>query len=173
MQSILLPDSGPLITLAYADSLDILFKPRWRIEIVDMVHHELTRNRTATSEKIAAWIADNRIAISPTKTFAQHQNTLLTTPISLAKKANLGELAIQESINNIALRQPETPCVILFEDQRIARTNFFLPTHCQKVSTRAFLLFLEEHQLIPNAIEIERKAIQAGRQFSRLIFPPA
>jgi len=26
----LLPDAGPLITLAYADALDLLFKPGWR-----------------------------------------------------------------------------------------------------------------------------------------------
>jgi hypothetical protein len=29
-----LPDAGPLITLAYADSLDLLLKPGWPVEIV-------------------------------------------------------------------------------------------------------------------------------------------
>ena len=27
---VLLPDAGPLITLAYADALDLLFKPKWQ-----------------------------------------------------------------------------------------------------------------------------------------------
>jgi len=31
----LLPDAGPLITLAYADALDLLFKPEWSVVLVD------------------------------------------------------------------------------------------------------------------------------------------
>ena len=50
---VLLPDAGPLITLAYADALDLLFKPGWPIVLVDMVLHEVTRNQTPTSEKLA------------------------------------------------------------------------------------------------------------------------
>ena len=50
----LLPDAGPLITLAYADALDLLFKPGWSVILVDMVLHEVTRQKTPTSEKLAA-----------------------------------------------------------------------------------------------------------------------
>ena len=46
----LLPDAGPLITLAYANALDVLFKPGWRVAVVDMVLHEVTRSQTPTSE---------------------------------------------------------------------------------------------------------------------------
>ena len=53
---ILLPDAGPLITLAYADALDLLFKPGWSVQLVDMVWHEITRNQTPTSEKIHQFI---------------------------------------------------------------------------------------------------------------------
>ena len=38
---VLLPDAGPLITLAYADALDLLFKPGWSLTLVDMVLHEM------------------------------------------------------------------------------------------------------------------------------------
>ena len=65
---IVLPDSGPLITLAYAGALDVLMKPLWPIKIVDMVLDEVTRNATPTSELIrlsrlrhgCAKIAENR-----------------------------------------------------------------------------------------------------------------
>jgi hypothetical protein len=170
---VLMPDAGPLITLAYADALDVFCKPGWRIEITDMVYHELTRNQTPSSGKIAAWIAKNGIQISATDTFARYEQTLRTPGTSVATKANLGELAIQESINKIALHQPTITSIIIFEDRRIARTSFFLPTHCQKISTRAFLLFLEEKGLIASASEIERRAINGGRQFSQIIFPPS
>jgi len=41
------------------------------------------------------------------------------------------------------------------------------------VSTRAFLLFLKQRGWLDSAAEIERRAIQNGRSFSRLRFPPA
>jgi hypothetical protein len=47
----LLPDAGPLITLAYADALDLLPKAGWSVALVDMVMHELTRNETPLSAR--------------------------------------------------------------------------------------------------------------------------
>jgi hypothetical protein len=47
-----------------------------------------------------------------------------------------------------------------------------LPDNCRKVSTRAFLLFLEQKGWLESAAEVERKAIQNGRNFSQLRFPP-
>ena len=67
---------------------------------------------------------------------------------------------------------PPKTGVFLFEDHKIARASFLVPDNCRKVSTRAFLLFLEEKGRIESATEIERKAIQAGRAFSGLRFPP-
>jgi hypothetical protein len=47
---------------------------------------------------------------------------------------------------------------------KIARASFLLPPGCLRVTTRAWLTFLERQQLI--------QAILAGRQYSRLRFPP-
>jgi hypothetical protein len=161
----LLPDAGPLITLAYADALDVLFKPGWQVALVDMVQLEVTRNLTPTSEKVQRWLQHNSIPVLATQTLAQHrQNT--------AKKPNLGELALQETINQFALQEPPQTAVLLFEDHRIARSSFYLPPHCQRVSTRAFLIFLEQKGWIERASDIERRAVQAGRMFSQLRFPP-
>jgi hypothetical protein len=41
----------------------------------------------------------------------------------------------------------------------------------RRVSTRAYLYFLEERGWIASAEEIERRAIQNGRDFSRIRFP--
>jgi len=62
--------------------------------------------------------------------------------------------------------------VFLFEDHRIARASFLLPENCRKVSTRAFLAFLAQRGWIASAADIERRAVQAGRAFSTLRFPP-
>jgi hypothetical protein len=177
---LLLPDAGPLITLAYADALDLLFKPGWPVQIVDMVLLELTRNQTPTSQAIAAWVSANQLRVLPTRTLAHFERLQATGAASGAmaastapRKFNLGELAIQEVMNDFALLDPPPTGVFLFEDHKIARTSFLLPAHCRKVSTRAFLIFLEEKGWLVSAAEVERKAIQGGRNFSRLRFPPA
>ena len=165
---VLLPDAGPLITLAYADALDVLFKPGWSVALVDMVLHEVTRNQTPTSDKLAQWAEFNRLPVVPTKTFQHYQRT----PATDTRKSNLGELAIQEAMNDFALEQPPKTGVFLFEDHKIARASFHLPDNCRKVSTRAFLIFLEEKGWLASAAEVERHALLAGRVFSSLRFPP-
>ena len=162
----LLPDAGPLITLAYADALDVLFKPGWKVGVVDMVLHEVTRSQTPTSQKLAQWAAQSCVQIFATQTLASY----LKNPI---RKAHLGEQAIQETMSQFALQEPPQSAVLLFEDHAIARNTFFVPPGCQKISTRAFLIFLEQKGWIESAIAIERQAVQAGRQFSQLRFPPA
>ena len=163
----LLPDAGPLITLAYADALDVLMLPGWQVRVVDMVQHEVTRNQTPTSKKLAKWLKRKSVQIISTQTFHIHAQ-VLGQP---GRKANLGELAIQEAINQMALAQPPQRAVLLFEDHRIASANFYLPDDSLKVSTRAFLAFLQDKGWIDSATDIERRAILAGRQFSQLRFP--
>ena len=163
---VLLPDAGPLITLAYADALDVMFKPGWSVVLVDMVLHEVTRNLTPTSKKLAKWAKSKKLPIVPTKTFQHYQRT------AAARKSNLGELAIQEAMNDFAIEQPPKTGVFLFEDHKIARASFLVPDNCRKVSTRAFLTFLEEKGWLESAADVERRALQAGRTFSNLRFPP-
>ena len=172
----LFPDAGPLITLAYADALDLLFKPGWPVVLVDMVLHEVTRNQTPTSEKLAQWAAAGQVSERTTRIFQQYRQTLATNPAA-ARTANLGELAIQETMNDFALEafkpgQPQQTGVFLFEDHKIARASFLLPDNCRKISTRAYLLFLEQQGWLESAADIERRAVQAGRSFSKLRFPP-
>ena len=166
----LLPDAGPLITLAYADALDVLFKPGWSVMLVDMALHEVTRNQTPTSARLAEWSASARVPVLPTKTFEHFRKSATETPVSSSR--NFGELAIQETMNEFAFMVPPKTGVFLFEDHKIARASFMVPDNCRKVSTRAFLIFLEQKGLIESATEIERRAIQAGRAFSTRRFPP-
>lgn len=168
---VLLPDAGPLITLAYADALDLLLKPGWPVNLVDMVLHEVTRNATPTSEKIRAWVAGHSIPVLDTRIF-QHYLAAHSSSAAPLRKANLGELAIQETMADLALAVPATTGLFLFEDHKIARASFLLPDNCRKISTRAWLLFLEGKGWIDSAAEIERAAIASGRSFSQLRFPP-
>lgn len=169
---VLLPDAVPLITLAYADALDLLLRPGWSVQLVDMVLHEVTRNQTPTSEKLACWVAEQSLGILPTKIFSHYQQAASAANMTAPRKNNLGELATQEVMHGFALQEPPQTAVFLFEDHKIARASFLLPENCRKVSTRAFLLFLEQKGWLESAAEVERQAILAGRAFSRLRFPP-
>jgi hypothetical protein len=166
----LLPDAGPLITLAYADALDLLFKPGWTVVVVDMVLHEVTRQETPTSAILAAWAAAKSLEVMPTRTFARFKELSAAGPAPA--RNNLGELAIQEAMNELAIAAPPRNGVFLFEDHRIARTSFLLPDNSRKISTRAYLWFLQDKGWIESAAEVERYAIAAGRQFSQVRFPP-
>ncbi len=172
---LLFPDAGPLITLGYADALNLLLKSGWHVQLVDMVWHELTRSTTPTSEKIRDWATRHQMHIVPTRTFAHYQDRLAKNSKNVSK-ANLGELAIQEHMNTLALADPATTSVFLFEDHKIARASFLLPDNCRKVSTRAYLQFLEQRGWLDapqTAASVERAAINNGRLFSSLHFPLA
>jgi hypothetical protein len=168
----LLPDAGPLITLAYADSLSLLINPNWHLAIVDMVFEEVTRHSTPTSNQLAQWVQDTNTAIITTKVFERYRADMAqnTDEKHKLKKSNLGELAIQEAMSEFAISSPINTGVFLFEDHKIARASFLLPNNCSKLSTRAFLQALEANGLIESATSIERKAIQPGRNFSQLRF---
>lgn len=166
---VLLPDAGPLITLAYAGALDVLLKPGWPVRVVDMVLHELTRNATPSSAAIRRWVESNTVTIVKTRTYLHFQAA--QGGAGVVRKANLGELAIQEAMHEMALCEPGHVGVFLFEDHKIARASFLLPDNCRKISTRAYLQFLETKGWIESAAEIERAAIIQGRNFSQLRFP--
>ena len=76
-------------------------------------------------------------------------------------------------MHRFALDMSTMQGVFLFENHKIVRSSFVLPDNCLKVSTRSLLLLMEQRGWIDSAVEVERRAIIAGRSFSRLRFPPA
>ena len=92
---VLMPDAGPLITLAYADALDLLFKPGWTVQLVDMVLNEVTRSPTPTNQRLAVWARRHRVPVLTTRTFEHHSKAALSA-VPARRKSNLGDLAIQE-----------------------------------------------------------------------------
>jgi predicted nucleic acid-binding protein len=55
---LIIPDAGPLITLAYAGRFDLLLATQAKVVVIDMVKIELTRHLTQTSQMIIDFIAD-------------------------------------------------------------------------------------------------------------------
>lgn len=164
---LVVPGAGPLITLAYADRLDLLLALEVEVVAVDMVKLELTRHLTPTSEKILAFFEDNDIRIIETEIGKE-----AVAQGSAFKKRHAGERAIQDFLFEFydESEQQEQPryALLLFEEHKIASTSFVLPENVYVISTMALLRKLEEMLIIPSAIKIRDAAVKAGRNFSQL-----
>ena len=164
---LVIPDAGPLITLAYAGRLDLLLAMHIKVIIIDMVKIELTRHKTETSALILQFIVDNNIEIKTTDigTNAIKQGESF-------KKAHAGERAIQDFLfdfydENMNLPGAQKVALLLFEDHKIAGTAFILPDNVYAISTKAFLNRLETLKIIDSAQEVINAAFLAGRHFSQ------
>ena len=169
---LIVPDAGPLITLAYADHLDLLLALNVKIVIIDMVKIELTRHKTETSELILDFISSNNIEIKITEIGAK-----AIQEGDAFKKKHAGERAIQDFLFEFSDENDgQKVALLLFEDHKIAGTAFVLPDNVYTISTRAFLNRLETLKIIHSAQDVVNAAFLAGRNFSQResdVPPPA
>lgn len=150
---IIIPDTGPLITLAVSDRLDLLQTFGRRILVTDVVQKECTAKPTAPgAEELADWL----------KTRGANQFQTLRTPLgsvydqlALEGKQSgkpathgLGEASITWTISNLErFAEPHAITLVLLED---ARAEIGLPTGIHILSTRSWLLGLEKAGLLNN-----------------------
>lgn len=166
---LVVPDAGPLITLAYAGRLDLLLAPGIDVVVVDMVRHELTRSATPTSRQILEFLSQPRIRIAETDT---GREAGARGPDF--RRRHAGERAIQDFLFDQWDRSATPGCaLLLFEDHTIAGTTFVLPDNVFLLSTRAFLQTLQQRGYLESADAVLDAALAAGRQCSlRLIRQP-
>ncbi len=164
---LVVPDAGPLITLAYADRLDLLLGLGVEVVVVDMAKVELTRHPTPTSEKILAFLAGNNVRVIETEIGKEAM-----TQGSAFKKRHAGERAIQDALfefSDESERQGKPRyALLLFEEHKISGASFVLPDNVYVISTMAFLRKLEEMCIIESAMDVRDAAVKAGREFSQL-----
>lgn len=172
MIRIVLPDTGPLITLAKLDLLDalLIFKPNVRIVLTDYVEFEATRrhNEFPDARAIHEFIARNygRIEIERTglgEVYKQQEllrERLASSPelakqlgMTLSAPQDLGEATIVQYVRNLAGRPPGPPVLILAEDDYFLRELAPLPGNVHVVSTRRFL------QKLPQIAELQRNPV--------------
>jgi hypothetical protein len=96
---LIIPDAGPLITLAYASRLDLLLAIQAKVVVIDMVKIDLTRHLTPTSQLIIDFIADNAIEVVETKIGKE-----ATRQGADFKKRHAGERAIQDSCSTFMMQ---------------------------------------------------------------------
>lgn len=160
--SLIVTDSGPLITLAVADALDTLLRPNQRVLIPDMVRYEVTRHMDKPgAQAITQWIRDNepdRVYCPTTEEFDEFLIILAAKPN--AKTKGRGEKAAAEILERELAHGLEVG-ILLFEDSDVRKDNFLtrVPDNVLIVSTSEYLFGLEQAHLIDSAMDIISKAI--------------
>lgn len=185
---IVLPDTGPLITLAQADALDALlaFDPvRVQLAITDLVEFEATRHRSTheDAQRIADFLERHagRIVIEQTsfgkmaiaaarlhERYTESQQlrefyaaNKMTPPEPLAP--NTGELSINSYVSELIGQPPGPPCLVIAEDDYFLRsTPGALPGNAHIISTATLLAKLEELEPRIKA----RNILEVARQYN-------
>ncbi|MXX88312.1 MAG: hypothetical protein F4Y68_03545 [Boseongicola sp. SB0665_bin_10] len=183
MISVVMPDSGPLISLALAGRLDLLDRFNSQILITDVVKIELLEApfQTPDQEAISKWIDSrgNRIRVVETVSGGLMRKTLelLDYVPEEERRRHYREIRIRDvgesSIRDLAdeirggLTRDSTG-LVLFEDRRVMKMDF--GPHVRRMSTWSFALALEAMQVIPSAEGMFNQIGRAGRSAGRLAF---
>jgi len=155
---IVIPDTGPLITLAKLGLLDTLltFKSDVRIVLTDYVEFEATRRRNEFPDAMAIhqFITNNygRIEIEETGLGKSYKKLFLIKErlaadpelakqlgVDIAPPDDPGEMTIIQYVRDLIGRPPGTPALIIAEDDYFLREVSPIPGNAHVVSTRAFL----------------------------------
>ncbi|GAC1530696.1 MAG: hypothetical protein NVS2B4_09700 [Ramlibacter sp.] len=160
--SIIVTDSGPLITLGVAQALDALLAPGLPVIVPDMVRFEVIRDLEKPGAKeVADWIRANepgRVRVASTEVFEEFE--ILRRVNSATRTNNRGEQAAAEVLAR-QLEQQDHGAILVFEDSMVRKNNFLirLPDEVVVTSTAEFLLALEEHGYLTNAAEVLARAV--------------
>ena len=160
--SLIVTDSGPLITLAVAGALDVLFLPGLPVIVPDMVRHEVIADLSKPGAMLVAdWIRANnphRLSVAPTEVFEEFM--LLKSINPATKTKNRGEQAAAEVLAKV-LEGQDFGAVLVFEDSAVRKTNFLLrlPDAVVVASTSEFLFGLESRGVIASAQAILDRAV--------------
>lgn len=161
--SIIVTDSGPLITLGVAQALDALLAPGLPVIVPDMVRFEVIRDLDKPgAREVADWIRANepaRVRVASTEVFEEFE--ILRRVNSATKTNNRGEQAAAEVLTK-ELEQQDRGAILVFEDSMVRKNNFLirLPDEVVVTSTAEFLLALEEHGYLVSASEVLARAVQ-------------
>lgn len=163
--SLIVTDSGPLITLALAGELDVLIvKTEISVVIPDLVRFEVLRHmdKPAASE-IDSWIRSNepeKVRIASTEEYEEFMLLLSLKPN--AKTKSRGEAAASEVLKR-ELARGDRIGILLFEDGDVRANKYTLtaPDNVLMLSTAQFLMGLERENIIESAADILDRVTEA------------
>ena len=163
-------DTGPLITLAAAQSLDYLLFVEADLIIPDAVLHEATRDAgRLDAQDVIDWVKAHRgrIEIAPTKAYEIFDAARAAMPN--LRQPDLGERAAVEVIEEPdRLLGGERGILLCEETALLKRVVVQDRARIVELSTLDFLNILEAEQRIQSAEQVFELAAKAGRSASRV-----
>jgi hypothetical protein len=167
--SLFVLDTGPLITLAAADSLDYLLYPSVPVVIPDAVFYEATRDSAKLgAQSIIDWVKVHhaQVEIAVTNTYVNFDAARSVNP--RAYEPNLGVRAAVEVIEEPGRLQDDAKAILLCEETTVMRRVVVRERDkIIELSTMDFLKLLEAEQRIQSADAVFDRALAAGRTPSR------
>lgn len=162
-------DTGPLITLAVADSLDYLLYPNVPLVIPDAVFYEATRDTGKLgAQSIIDWVKEHhkQIEIAATNAYLNFDAARESNPRT--REPNLGERAAVEVIEEPGRLQGNEKAILLCEESAVLRRIVVRErAKVIEITTMDFLSLLEEENRIQSADAVFERALAAGRSPSR------
>ena len=155
MTRLLIPDAGPLFSLAAGNLLAVL--SNFRVGLTDVVKQETIDKghgpyASYEAKQLLKFYNAHKahITVMPTQVGHELRKMRRANP-DCALPANAGELSIQSLLIHLQLTGASTPPVILFEDGWFLRNQRALAKPYIPISTEAFLINAEKLGLIPSA----------------------
>jgi hypothetical protein len=162
-------DTGPLITLASAQSLDYLLYVNADVVIPDAVLYEATHDAARLgAQDIIDWAKLRRasVEIAPTKAYEAFDAARATIPNF--RQTDLGERAAVEVIEEPDRLVGDERGILLCEETTVLKRVVIRDRErIVEISTLDFLTILEAEQRIQSAQAVFDLAAQAGRLASR------
>ena len=182
---VVIPDAGPLISLALVDALGVLlvFKENVRVVLTDFVEFEVTRfrDKRKDAQRICDFIVRNPGVIEIQETlygksmidmfklkerFDEDPNfrqLMMSAGVSVPTlPKDVGELSIVSYTTELIKSPPGIPVLVLAEDDFFLHSGAATPGNAHVLSTRAFLETLQSLGKIPDGAAIWQQ-IQAAR----------
>ena len=166
MTTLLIPDSGPLFSLAAGGLLDLL--NHFKVGITDVVKQEtIDRGALPQASVEAKRIHDfyqagkAHVEILPTQV-RRDLRTLRDANPDTPTPPNVGELSIQSLLIHLQVQAFESRPLVLFEDSWFLRNAAALAKPCIALSTQAFLVNAQALGWLASA-EAAREAIAKVR----------
>lgn len=162
-QTIIVPDSSPLITLAAAKSLDALLKPGLPVKIPDGVFWEATRHvEMLGARALIDWMAANEGAVQVSVTH-EHAGRRAEIEASVTRIKDHGERCALEVVERLAEQNPSNQSIFIYEDGDVTLLAIVNTDKIAVVTTASFLDALEREHLIQSADHILDEAVAEGR----------
>ncbi len=185
MIAVVMPDTGPLISLGLVRRLDLIDRFNSHILITDAVRIELLEGGPSAPERetLSEWIASggNRLRVVETVSGSLLQKAFdLLDYVPEGERErhrrdirrqmrNVGENAIRDLAEEMrGGLAHDTTGLVLFEDRRVRNMDF--GPHARRMSTWSFALALETLNVIPSAEGLFDQIEKAGRTASRFPF---